>query len=138
MLEHGGYFLDSPESITEETLQSFYNSPSYKMHEYMKNPSGWLTFNQFFARHVKPGYRPIDSLYDDNVIVSAADSVFKGSWPIDINSEITIKNVTWLISELLVGNPYADYFKNGTFMHAYLNPTSYHQFHTHYQGMCVG
>ncbi|MHB1909854.1 MAG: phosphatidylserine decarboxylase [Nitrososphaerales archaeon] len=125
-----GDFLDSTDSITEESLQSFYDSPAYRLYEYLPTPSGWLTFNQFFARQVKPGYRPIDDLCDDHVLVSVADSVFKGSWPIDDSSQITTKGITWSIRELLKDCPYADEFSNGTFMHAYLSPTDYHRLHT--------
>ena len=46
-----GDFLNSTESLTQE----------YRLHEYSPRPSGWKTFNQFFARNIKPGYRPIEN-----------------------------------------------------------------------------
>jgi phosphatidylserine decarboxylase precursor len=129
-----GKFLDTTESLTEESLQSFYNASVYHMYEYMPEPSGWKTFNQFFARRVKPGYRPISNPNDNHVIVSVADSTFQGWWHIDNNAQITVKNIKWSIYELLYGNPYAEYFKGGVFMHAYLSPTDYHRFHTPISG----
>ncbi len=41
----------------------------------MTPPSGYLTFNQFFARHVKPGRRPVHAACDDRVLVSPAETV---------------------------------------------------------------
>lgn len=129
-----GEFLDTTESLTEESLKTFYNSPIYRLNEYMSCPSGWKTFNQFFARHVKPGYRPIDGLCNNHILASVADSVFKGSLPIDSNTEIDIKGIKWSINELLYNYPDSDYFKNGTFMHAYLSPMDYHRLHVPLSG----
>lgn len=129
-----GSFLDTPESLTEESLQTFYTAPAYRMNEYSPDASGWQTFNQLFARHVKPGWRPIDALCDDTILVSVSDSVFKGWWPITGNSYLNIKGLSWSIEELLHDNPYKDYFKNGLFTHSYLSPTDYHRLHTPLSG----
>lgn len=50
----------------------------YNMGDYIQPEGGWSTFNQFFARNVKPGYRPIAAINDDHVIVSPADSTHAG------------------------------------------------------------
>lgn len=132
-----GKFLDSTESLTSESLQTFYEMPEFHMDEYAQDPSGWKTFNQFFARRIKPGYRQISYPDDNRVIVSVADSNFRGVWKIDEKVQITVKNIKWSIYELLEDNPFADYFKNGTFMHAYLSPTDYHRFHTPLSGIVL-
>jgi phosphatidylserine decarboxylase len=124
-----GAFLDTPESLTAASMQTFQDSPNYNMHDYIVPHGGWRTFNQFFARNFKPGYRPIAGLCDPNVIVSAADSTFAGQWEIRSDSAVTVKNLHWPISELLEGSPYAQRFRNGTFMHAFLSPTDYHRQH---------
>ena len=124
-----GEFLDTPESLTKESLRSFYESPRFNMREYMPDPGGWKTFNQLFARHVKPGMRPIAALSDDTVIVSPADSTFVGWWQINEDSKITVKNLQWSVLELLEGSPYRDRFKGGIFMHSFLNTTDYHRLH---------
>lgn len=124
-----GEFLDTPESLTQESLRSFYASPRFNMREYMPDPGGWKTFNQLFARHVKPGMRPIAALSDDTVIVSAADSTFVGWWQISEDSKVTVKNLRWSVLELLDGSPYRDRFKGGIFMHSFLNTTDYHRLH---------
>lgn len=124
-----GAFYDSTDSFTVDSLQSFYRVKTYRLQDYMQDPSGWKTFNQFFARRIKPGYRVVDNLCDDNIIVSVADSVYKGALPIRSNSTITVKDITWSICELLNNNPYSLYFKDGIFMHAYLSPYDYHRLH---------
>lgn len=124
-----GEFLDTPESLTNESEQSFYDSPAYNMKEYTRPHGGWRSFNQIFARHFKPGYRPIAAVSDQSVIVMPADSTFAGQWEIRKDSNVTVKNLNWKVTELLEGSPYKDRFENGLFMHSYLSPTDYHRQH---------
>jgi phosphatidylserine decarboxylase len=124
-----GAFLDTPESLTSESLQSFYNSPTYNMSDYLFPHGGWKTFNQFFARNFKPGYRPVAAVCDPRVIVSPADSTFAGQWEIRMDSHVTVKNLHWSIDELMEGSPYKNRFVNGLFMHAFLGPNDYHRQH---------
>lgn len=124
-----GAFHDTPESLTEESEKSFYDSPNYNMQEYSRPHGGWKTFNQIFARHFKPGFRPIAAVADNSIIVMPADSTFGGQWEIRKDSNVTVKNLNWKISELLEGSPYKDRFENGIFMHSYLGPTDYHRQH---------
>jgi phosphatidylserine decarboxylase precursor len=122
-----GQFLDTPASAAG--IPSFATRPNYHADDYDTGPSGWQTFNQFFAREVRPGKRPIAAPFDDKVIVSPADSVFAGMWDIDADSKVTAKGVTWPIAKLLDGSPYQDAFKNGTYTHSFLNLDDYHRFH---------
>lgn len=124
-----GLFMDTPESLTDESLQSFNDSPAYNMSDYIVPHGGWKSFNQFFARNFKPGMRPVASVADSNIIVSPADSTFVGQWEIRSDSHITVKNLHWSVSELLEGSPYTDRFINGQFMHAFLSPVDYHRQH---------
>ena len=122
-----GQFLDTPASAA--AIPSYAARPNYHIDEYVVGPSGWLTFNQFFAREVKPGKRPIAAPCDNKVIVSPADSVFLGTWDIDADSKVTAKGVTWPIAKLLDGSPYQDAFKNGIYTHSFLNVDDYHRYH---------
>jgi phosphatidylserine decarboxylase len=124
-----GAFHDTPESLTKESEQSFYNTPCYNMNEYSRPHGGWRTFNQIFARHFKPGYRPIAAISDPSVIVMPADSTFGGQWEIREDSQVTVKKLNWKVSELLEGSPYKHRFENGIFMHSYLSPVDYHRQH---------
>ncbi len=124
-----GDFLDTPASLTKESEQTFYDSPNYNMKEYTRPHGGWRTFNQIFARHFKPGFRPVAAIADQSVIVMPADSTFGGQWEIRADSHVTVKNLNWKVSELLEGSPYKNRFENGMFMHSYLGPTDYHRQH---------
>ena len=124
-----GQFLDTHESLTAESEQTFYDSPSYNMNEYVRPHGGWNTFNQLFARHFKPGYRPIAAISDQTTIVSPADSTFGGQWEIRKDSHVTVKKLNWKICELLEGSPFKDRFEGGLFMHAFLGPADYHRQH---------
>jgi phosphatidylserine decarboxylase len=124
-----GLFLDTPESLTNKSEQTFYDSPIYNMKEYTRPHGGWKSFNQIFARHFKPGYRPIAAISDQSVIVMPADSTFGGQWEIRKDSHVTVKTLNWKVSELLEGSPYKDRFENGLFMHSFLSPTDYHRQH---------
>jgi phosphatidylserine decarboxylase precursor len=122
-----GSFLDTPESASG--IGSFVKQPSYHIDDYFVGPSGWLTFNQFFAREVKPGRRPVAEPRNDKVIVSPADSVFQGKWDIGPESRVTVKGVTWEVARLLDGSPYQGAFANGVFTHSFLNVDDYHRYH---------
>jgi phosphatidylserine decarboxylase len=124
-----GAFLDTPASLTPESLESFRKSPSYNMSDYLEPRGGWKTFNEVFARNFKPGYRPVADIANQSVIVSPADSTFDGQWEIRTDSHVTVKNLHWRIEELLEGSPYKDRFVNGIFMHAFLGPNDYHRQH---------
>ena len=125
--EAWGAFLDTPASAAG--IESFASLPTYNVDDYIQGPSGWQTFNQFFAREMRPGRRPIDAPHDDRVIVSPADAIFMGSHPIDDNAAITVKGVEWRIADLLDGSPYADAFTGGTYAHSFLRITDYHRYH---------
>jgi phosphatidylserine decarboxylase len=122
-----GAFLDTTESA--EGIKGFFANPSYHIEDYYVAPSGWLTFNQFFARQVRPGRRPVDGRCDDRVIVSPADSVYQGQWPITSGSKIAVKGLTWSVIDLLDGSPYQTKFRGGMFTHSFLNVNDYHWFH---------
>jgi phosphatidylserine decarboxylase len=122
-----GAFLDTPDSA--EGIQGFFTNPAYHLEDYYVAPSGWLTFNQFFARQVRPGRRLIDGRCDDRIVVSPADSVYQGQWPITSSSTITAKGLTWSVIDLLEGSPDQNKFRGGLFTHSFLNVNDYHWFH---------
>jgi phosphatidylserine decarboxylase precursor len=137
-----GSYLDTPESARE--VESFRTDPLFNWDEYMPPPSGYKTFNQFFARHAKPGMRPVAAIADDAILVAPADSTFVGWWQVSQQSKIrveenklSIKGMQWSIHELLEGSAYADRFKGGIFTHAFLNTFDYHRWHSPVRGRVV-
>ena len=127
LVEAKGQFLDTTASTSG--IPSFVARPNYRIGDYFVEPSGWLTFNQFFAREVKPGKRPIAEPRNDRVIVSPADSTFAGKWDIDANSKVTVKGITWPLAQLLDRSPYQNAFEGGIYMHMFLNADDYHRYH---------
>ena len=132
-----GQWMDSPETITPESLQTFFKSPVYNMDEYECPHGGWKSFNQMFARYTKPGYRPIAAIGDSRVITAPADATFDGQWEVNTNTGVDIKGLYWNIEELLEGSPYADAFKGGQWTHSFLNTTDYHRQHAPVAGTIV-
>ena len=124
-----GMWLDTPESITDESVKSFYASPEFNMDEYLQPRGGWKTYNDFFARSCKPGTRPVAAITDSTVITSPADATFDGAWEVRGDDTIEIKGIHWKISELLEGSPYKDRFAGGMWTHSFLGPNDYHRQH---------
>ena len=124
-----GMWMDSPESIDDAAVKSYYDSPRYNMGDYDMPNGGWKTFNEFFARSVKPGYRPVAAINDDHIIVSPADSTNDGQWEVNAESKVNVKGLEWSIEELLEGSKYKDDFAGGIWIHQFLNTTDYHRQH---------
>jgi phosphatidylserine decarboxylase len=116
-----GTWMDTPDSLTAASFITFGLSPAYNLHEAETPAGGFKTFNELFARRLKPGARPINRPDDDRSIVHAADSTFGGSWRIESNNEVTIKSLPWSIGALLDGSDYAPRYKGGIWMHSFLN-----------------
>jgi phosphatidylserine decarboxylase precursor len=126
-----GEFLDSPDSLTSESLETFFACPKHRLQDYIIPEQGWNCFNDFFARRIRPELRPIAEPEDPRVIVSPADSAFRGSWPIcGDEGTVTFKGISWRISDLLKDSVYGEYFRGGTFVHSILFPWNYHRTHT--------
>jgi phosphatidylserine decarboxylase len=146
-----GSVLDTPASFNDKILESFIKeSPEYRVQDSMigdpprpNNPSSWLTFNQFFARELNPGLRPIANPSDNTTVTVPADCTYRQFYKIDAESniepKITIKGThTYAnVKDLLKGSAYADKFANGYFVHLFLGPYSYHRFHTPVSGVVM-
>lgn len=141
-----GSFLDTPESFNHDILESFIkDAPEYHVEESLINgrpntPSGWLTFNQFFARELNPGLRPIREPANNLAVTSPADCQFQHSYGIDQSSNIprtTLKGTHHYgnIKQLIEGSRYADAFAGGTFTHYMLPPSAYHRYHVPVSGL---
>ena len=140
-----GSYLDTPESFSPEILQSFIDyAPEYRVYESLVNgvpnmPSGWLTFNQFMARELNGGLRPIAEPTTNLVVTSPADCRFQQAYDIDADSNIpatTIKNTHKFgnIKQLIEGSAYNESFARGTFVHYMLPASAYHRFHVPVSG----
>ncbi|MFA0961043.1 phosphatidylserine decarboxylase [Roseivirga sp. BDSF3-8] len=149
-----GSFLDTEESLTTESLQSFKRDRMYNFHLYSDSQPGWKTFNNFFYREFNGSapetgitpLRPIADPDNNTTIVSPADCTYKMQYNIDDsgnvvhtdgrNARITLKHTHTIgtVKELLDQSEYADDFNGGTFVHYFLSPFDYHRFHTPVSG----
>ena len=129
-----GAWLDTPESAVH--VDTFRTNPAFRWDDYMPPPSGYLTFNQFFARHAKPGRRPVDSLCDPRVLVAPADAAFMGQWAVAADStllvedaRLSLKGLRWSLRQLLADSPFAERFAGGVVTHVALRTFDYHRWH---------
>jgi phosphatidylserine decarboxylase len=143
-----GEFLDTCESWNDELQESFIKySKNYQVPNSLigkpprgNAPSGWKTFNQFFARELNGGLRPIYDPTHNSAVTSPADCTYKEQFKIGPDSkikEIVVKGTHKYASipELLKGSQYANAFAGGWFVHYFLAPYSYHRFHTPVAGV---
>jgi len=136
--------MSTPESWNETSLTSFRNSPQFRVFE-AEDPSNWKTFNEFFHRKLKEP-RTVDSPDDDRVITFPADSTFAGAFQITDESEVVLKNLPWKVSDFLgkygkqevpgsePKTTYGELFKDGVWMHSFLNTFDYHRQHAAVSG----
>jgi len=138
-----GSYLDTPESFNDDILESFIKySPQYRVQDSLidgKPIDPWNSFNDFFSRRLKPGLRPIDSPDNNSVVTMPADSTYRNKFEIDSDSKIEKIKIKQThkygsIEELLESDQYGKSFANGTFVHYFLGPYSYHRFHTPVSG----
>jgi phosphatidylserine decarboxylase len=149
-----GAFLDTEDSLTKESLQSFKYDTMYNFPLYAENEPTWKTFNQFFYREFNQAdpqtgispLRPITAPNDNTVIVSPADCTYQQYYPIDNQgnvldiegnpTKVSLKKTHTIgtVNELLQNSQYSADFNGGTFVHYFLSPFDYHRFHTPVSG----
>jgi len=150
-----GIFLNTPESLTPDSLKTFIDDPRYHMNWYIDNKDDWQCWNQFFCRQFNDadpttGISPLRKICQDaNTIVSPADCTYQAVYSIDNEGKLMdltgnpasykLKNFSYgtSVQHLLGVNcmPFwKDYF-GGTFIHYFLSPYDYHRFHTPVAGL---
>ena len=85
------------------------------------------TFNDFFARALKDGCRPIDT--DANSIVFPADGRISQSGDLLKDAQLQAKGHYFSTAALLADDNDAATFTDGKFMTVYLSPSDYHRVH---------
>ncbi|CAG9297563.1 phosphatidylserine decarboxylase [Celerinatantimonas diazotrophica] len=142
-----GDYLNTTDSFNNEILKTFIDDPEFRVSESLvdgkpNSPSGWLTWNQFFARELNPGTRPISCQGNNHYPTFPADCHYRACYHIDEKGnipEITVKgthkynNIQKLLDDET--EKYAKEFFGGTFVHYFLGPYSYHRFHTPVSGL---
>jgi phosphatidylserine decarboxylase len=134
-----GEYLDTEDSWSDEIYEEIKADPEFGLDTgWYESPSNWHTFNRFFSRYLaSPDQRPIASPDDPTVVVSPADSVPQGVWPINDDSEIEVDGglkvklqTFYSVHDLLkADSEYRDAFAGGVLTHTFLNVNDYHRYH---------
>ncbi|BAP58293.1 archaetidylserine decarboxylase [Candidatus Tachikawaea gelatinosa] len=98
------------------------------------NIEKYKNFNDFFARPLKEGMRPIDN--DIKSIVFPADGKIFQLGCIKYNILLQAKKKYYTLESLLAGDEkMAEKFYNGKYISIYLHPSNYHRVHMPYTGI---
>ncbi|KAK1656841.1 phosphatidylserine decarboxylase-domain-containing protein, partial [Colletotrichum godetiae] len=158
-----GSWMDSSESLTEESLETFWRCGRYNLHEAEVPEGGFRSFNEFFGRRLKVGVRSVEGVGEEGVVVYPADCKLTGSEDgdgeggagggggggiveVERGGIVRIKGLPWTIGELLGeggeggrgrGGGGNEGFEGGIWMHAFLNSYNYHHVHAPVSGRVV-
>jgi phosphatidylserine decarboxylase len=126
-----GIAYDSQESKAH--IQPFINS--FKLQDSLSellepDPTKYRTFNQFFARELKPGARPVEHPDDPLVFSSPADCRLSVFPTVDLATAYWIKGYGFKLAKLLEDEGLASQFEGGSITIARLAPQDYHRWHS--------
>ncbi len=135
-VELNGQKMDSSES--KNLVNQWEKELGDKMNDYIKPLKGYETFNQFFARELKYGKRPISGVNDDSVVVSPADAIVNMiDDNLSIEQPINVKTQKLNVLQLLNNSSIAKNFEGGTAVSCILMPDVYHRYHSPVSGLVV-
>ncbi len=100
--------------------------------EMAEDMESFATFNDFFARALKPDARPIDAA--ENSIVSPADGRISQYGTLLKNLQLQAKDHYFSVDSLLGDAQNAAAFTDGSFITVYLSPSDYHRVHMPFAG----
>ena len=89
--------------------------------------SDYATFNDFFARALKPGLRPVDP--DPAALLSPVDGRVYAAGSVEAGTILQAKGVPYRVEDLLGSAEDAALFEGGSFATLYLSPKDYHRIH---------
>lgn len=98
------------------------------------DPTKYKTFNEFFARELKPDARPVAEPNNDGVVSSPADCRLTVFPTVDLATKYWIKGFGFSLKELLSSEDLAKKFEGGSINIARLAPQDYHRWHSPVSG----
>jgi phosphatidylserine decarboxylase len=96
---------------------------------------GYTSMDQLFTRQLKHGARRIDP--DEKSIISPVDGTQGPLGPIEKDTAIQAKGISYTIGRLLDSENDGEAFEDGFFSTYYLSPRDYHRIHSPVAGQVV-
>ncbi|KAL8291284.1 hypothetical protein RQP46_002262 [Phenoliferia psychrophenolica] len=125
-----GKAFDSEEGAFEH-IKAFVATYNIDCSELLKpNIADYKTFNEFFARELRPGARPIDEANNPAVISSCADCRLTVFQNVDLAKEFWIKGKGFTLAALLGDESLAAGFEGGEIAIFRLSPADYHRYNS--------
>ncbi len=100
--------------------------------EFEKSPGEYSSFNEFFARKLKPGARPVDTRED--AVIFPADGRHLAIADASVGGDFFVKGVKFDVAALLADPALAARFARGSVLISRLCPVDYHRFHFPFSG----
>jgi phosphatidylserine decarboxylase len=116
-----------PRAVLRPALSLYCRHFDVDLAEAERPLSEYATFNDFFARALRPGLRPIDP--DPAALVSPVDGRVHASGPVEAGTVLQAKGVPYRVADLLGSEEDARLFDGGSFATLYLSPRDYHRIH---------
>ncbi len=128
-----GFFCDR--KISRKTIKGFADKFSIDINECENRLEDFKSFNDFFARKLKPSARNFDIA--EEKLLAPGDGRLQAWENIDTEKLLQIKGMTYSLSELLQDEKLAREYNGGTYLILRLCPVDYHRFHFFDSGKCM-
>ena len=130
-----GWYLDRPSSV--KRIAPTVRQLGINMDEVIIPEGGFTSFNDFFARELKPSARPLPQ--DPNLLISPADCRLTVYPLLTAGLVVPVKGTPYSMADLLglQGSRYARAFDGGSLMVCRLCPADYHRYHFPIDGTVV-
>jgi len=124
-----GHKYDDPASARE--IPGFIKLHNLDVKEVELDISEYKTFNEFFARKLKAGARPVDTPADHTRACSPADARMMVFQDLTVDTGKWIKGAKFTVENLLAaeGRQYVPKLQGGSMVIARLAPQDYHRWH---------
>jgi len=110
-----------PHRLLVRLIDRFAEAFHTDLSEYEFDRNSVRTFNEFFSRRLKPGFRRFEG-----AVCSPADGFVSSSGPIQDNQLLQVKGKTYMLDELVQSKTSVSY---GSFLSLYLSLADYHRVH---------
>lgn len=120
-----GGFCNTKRSV--KRIEPFIKQYNIDMNSSLKKADEFSSFNDFFARQLTNGARPISK--DKNILISPGDGRLLAYTNINMDNLVQVKDLTYSLAELIGNDDIKNKFDGGTCLIFRLCPTDYHRFH---------